>query len=319
MNDILLFRLGGLGDLLVAFPSIYFVRKKLPGSFLTLVCREEYGTIFKETRVVDAIVSAEDRSLSPLFAGNPPGEHETAQWLSRFSLVLGWTQGRQSLSLADFFFRQENVRTHVFSLPQGYRGQISRFFFNRTSQSLADLGLPGSPFHRCTYLPLEGIRPGSELKSQDEDGKAVAHKKLAVIHPGSGSRNKCWPLANFLNIVKRLESCGVHGTLVTGEAEGEIRNLIKDTELPSGWTWLERPPVLELCSLLRRADVYLGNDSGVTHLAAACGTSVVSLFREEHTFRWRPYGRVRLISSPDVREIDIETVWEALQGLVFSS
>ena len=57
MKSILLFRLGGLGDLLVAFPSIYLLRKELFPCSITLVCREEYGSLLKETGVVDNLVS----------------------------------------------------------------------------------------------------------------------------------------------------------------------------------------------------------------------------------------------------------------------
>ena len=114
MKSILLFRLGGLGDLLVAFPSIHCLRKKLSPCSITLVCREEYGSILKQTGVVDNLVSEADANLAPLFAGSAHLDGELVRWLGGFSLILGWVQKKSSLQIEKNFPFQDRKKYRFF-------------------------------------------------------------------------------------------------------------------------------------------------------------------------------------------------------------
>jgi ADP-heptose:LPS heptosyltransferase len=87
---------------------------------------------------------------------------------------------------------------------------------------------------------------------------------------------------------------------------------IEKTVLPHNWTWVRRPRLTTLASLLSEAGLYLGNDSGVTHLAAACGAEVVALFRREFASAWRPLGRVHLHIAASLGEIGLESVWKTV-------
>jgi ADP-heptose:LPS heptosyltransferase len=137
-----------------------------------------------------------------------------------------------------------------------------------------------------------------------------------VVHPGSGSEKKRWPLDHFLEIIGRLRRSGISGVLVTGEAEENIDSVLEKTALPIGWTWIQRPPLIALAGLLKEARLYLGNDSGVTHLAAACGTDVVALFRRDLVDSWRPFGRVQLLFAERVDHIRVDSVWGKMTGLL---
>jgi len=137
-------------------------------------------------------------------------------------------------------------------------------------------------------------------------------KRGAVVHPGSGSESKRWPLENFLRIIGRLGERGVAGAFVTGEAEERMAAEVERASLPHNWSWIRRPGLTALASLLSEAGVYLGNDSGVTHLAAACGAEVVALFRREYASAWAPLGRVHLHIADSLSEIRLESVWETV-------
>jgi len=92
MKSILLFRLGGLGDLLVALPSVQLVKRRFPGSSLSLVCRAEYGRLLEEAGVVDAVFPLDDSRWLPLFDDGPDAPGDLKKWLSGFDLILGWLQ-----------------------------------------------------------------------------------------------------------------------------------------------------------------------------------------------------------------------------------
>jgi ADP-heptose:LPS heptosyltransferase len=75
----------------------------------------------------------------------------------------------------------------------------------------------------------------------------------------------------------------------------------------------------DLACWLAGARVYIGNDSGITHLAAAAGTPVVALFGPGNPRVWAPRGRVRLIAKHDMRAIDVLEVFEAAAKLLEAS
>ena len=86
--------------------------------------------------------------------------------------------------------------------------------------------------------------------------------------------------------------------------------------MPAGWTWSHNPPILALAGLLAESTHYLGNDSGPTHLAAACGASVLALFRSEFLPVWRPFGNAHLISAQAVDQIPLAAVQSTLGALL---
>lgn len=310
MKSALLFRLGGLGDLLVAFPSIYLMRKSLFPCYLTLVCRQEYGLILKETGVVDSIVSADEPRLAPLFA-SPSYPEDITRWLEGFSAILSWMQKRSPLKLEEFCASQNKRRCQSFVYDPVSQSPLSTFFFEKTTQFLASEKSPLPSFSQCSLLPLSPQQKQDGLKLLGEL-PSLSSRNIAVVHPGSGSKNKCWPLENFLEIIRRLARREFQGALVTGQTEARLESRIEESFLPPGWIWLRNPSLLKLAGLLQASALYLGNDSGITHLAAACGTDVVALFREDLKAPWKPFGLSSILSSESVADISSASVWETI-------
>jgi len=296
MKKALLVRFGGLGDLLVALPSIRLIRGKYPDARLTLACRGEYGALLRETGVVDEIIPEDSCRLMPLFSGAPAGETELSGRLGPFDLIMGWTHGQKENSLFRF----------IHAGPRESES-LSRFFFRKTAEAIGESG--ALSIDEWARLPT-----GRLQMADGSEGIVGGTKKRrgAVVHPGSGSESKRWPFENFLQVIGRLEERGVAGALVTGEAEERMEAEIEKTVLPHNWTWVRRPRLTTLASLLSEAGLYLGNDSGVTHLAAACGAEVVALFRREYASAWRPLGRVHLHIAASLGEIGLESVWKTV-------
>jgi ADP-heptose:LPS heptosyltransferase len=321
MKSALLFRLGGLGDLMVAFPSIFLLRKKLSPCLLTLVCREEYGLILKETGVVDEIVSVGPARLAPLF-DSPPYPEELSNWLEGFSLVLSWMQKENSLNHKDLCNFLGKKRCRFFILDPDHQGSISKYFFGKTLEYLTGIEGPSSSFCDCTRLPLSssqeeaGLRLiGKELSKARRKG-AEKRPKVVVVHPGSGSKSKCWPLENFMEMIHHFSHNSYRGALVTGFADVELEKRLNSHTLPKNWVWLRNPSLVKLSGLLSASSFYLGNDSGITHLAAACGTKVIALFQNNLESAWRPYGRATVLSGESVSDISPHTVLEAASRII---
>jgi ADP-heptose:LPS heptosyltransferase len=308
MKNALLVRIGGLGDLLVALPSIRLVRWKYPRARLTLACRSEYGALLRERGVVDEVIPEDSRLLTPLFSGATGEKMEISTWLRSFDLIMGWSHGlRAAIPDPSRHADDPPAVVRMFRADPRVSGRLSRYFFDATAEAIG-LGraLPIADF---AFFPPSGTKRAATAVFKEN---AAGSKPFALVHPGSGSQNKRWPLPNFLRIIARLGERGVSGVLVTGEAEEKSAADVEQAVLPSSWGWLRRPALSDLALLLGDCGLYLGNDSGVTHLAAACGADVVALFRRDLAAAWAPLGRVELHVADSVGGISVDEVWEGL-------
>ncbi|HKW98307.1 MAG TPA: glycosyltransferase family 9 protein [Bryobacteraceae bacterium] len=122
---------------------------------------------------------------------------------------------------------------------------------------------------------------------------------FAVIHPFSGSPKKCWPLARYRELARHLE------------AHMPVRWCAGPEERLEGAVRIEN--LYDLACRLATARVYIGNDSGITHLAAAVGTPVVALFGPTDPRIWAPRGpHVTVIAGTALQEIAVGDVLAAV-------
>jgi hypothetical protein len=167
---------------------------------------------------------------------------------------------------------------------------ISWYGANRPEfrQTVAALGLPftflealppeGVGLHAADFY-LEQVRGIAECHS---DGIPrieckVARGDHAVIHPFSGSARKNWPLAKFRALAEKLERV-MPVKWCAGEEDPPLAGAVRIDNLG------------ELACWLAKARMYIGNDSGITHLAAAVGTPVLALFGPTDPEVWAPRG-----------------------------
>jgi ADP-heptose:LPS heptosyltransferase len=105
----------------------------------------------------------------------------------------------------------------------------------------------------------------------------VEHENFAVIHPFSGSPRKNWPLEKFRAMADELERT-IPVRWCAGSDDPPLAGAVQISDL------------YELACWLARAQLYVGNDSGITHLAAAVGTPVLALFGPTDPAVWAPRG-----------------------------
>jgi len=155
---------------------------------------------------------------------------------------------------------------------------------------------PGSGAHAADFY-LDQVRSIADCRSDGIPRISCpsTHRGGAVIHPFSGSRKKCWPLERFQELGRRLA-----GPIPVAWCAGP------EDDLPSAVRFAD---LYELACWLRSARIYIGNDSGPTHLAAAVGTPVVALFGPSDPAVWAPRGpRVALAAAPSLEGIAVDQV-----------
>lgn len=159
----------------------------------------------------------------------------------------------------------------------------------------------GMRVHVCDWqraqLREQGVSFAAALKPMRFD--VAREERLAVVHPGSGGAGKCWPTERYVELIDVLRQRGWRVEVVLGEVERErwpksLRDaLVKQTVLH------EPRSLVELAQVLARASLYVGNDSGPTHLAAMLGVTTLALFGPTDPAIWSPRGEhVRVIAPP---------------------
>ena len=132
-------------------------------------------------------------------------------------------------------------------------------------------------------------------------------KPYAVIHPMASAASKAWPAARFAEIAKRLE--GLEPVFIGGP--GEELSAFSDFECHLG------APLETIFSLMRSASLFVGNDSGPAHIAAAFGVPSVVLFGPSNPCIWAPWRtRAQVVHSPEgLGLIPTSRVWTAIEKL----
>ncbi len=132
-----------------------------------------------------------------------------------------------------------------------------------------------------------------------------------VIHPGSGSREKCWPLENYLRLAQKLSSKGRHVVFAVGEVERERWPGDAMKQLESAGSLVHPATYRDLLDCLSGAQLFIGNDSGPGHLAGIIGVPSVILFGPSDPCVWKPLGpRVTVLRHQPIGDLPEESVLE---------
>ena len=142
--------------------------------------------------------------------------------------------------------------------------------------------------------------------------------RFLAIHPGSGSPTKNWPSDRFQALAGRLSPDGPV-LLVLGPAEQTLSLPTLPSAPPApSWIAARNLPLRVLGAVLSRADLFVGNDSGVAHLASAAGAPTLALFGPTDPVCWAPVGRVvRCLRAPGklLAELGVDAVYDAASQL----
>jgi ADP-heptose:LPS heptosyltransferase len=218
----------------------------------------------------------------------------------------------------------EELRSLDAAIVYSRSQQLARAVAGATSRLLVWNPRPSGAEHASRHL----ARPLSELGAAvpeaipsivaERDALAAPSSLLArlphrflALHPGSGSPRKNWPAERFLALAQ-IASPDRPWLLVAGPADDAAVDLLASDPravVASG------QPARGLGALLARAEAYVGNDSGVSHLAAAFGAPTLALFGPTDPSVWSPVGsRVTVLRSPTGRMEDLP-LDEAVAGL----
>jgi heptosyltransferase-2 len=311
MHKILVLRGGALGDFIVTLPALALLRERWPEARIELAGNAVAAQLALKRGLIDAVHPQHEARWAGLF-GDAALSDEFAAWLGGFDLVINFWPDVD--------------------------GELSRHFPRDASQRF--LCAPAMPMqtpaaaHYCE--PLRAI--GIEAREYFHRLSPLAHARSCersgyiAIHPGSGSPRKNWPAENWRRLIAELHA---PVSLILGEAEGNTFDVAPAlVAAPEGANKagvnlsrtglsradkrqpyvLQNQPLEKLVEHLTAARLFLGHDSGISHLAAACGVRCVLLFGPTEPTMWAPPApNVRVLRSEPLASFPVEDVRGAVE------
>jgi ADP-heptose:LPS heptosyltransferase len=237
-----------------------------------VICQNKLGKLAEYLHVVDNSFPLEAASFATLFTNSIDGRIRDI--LRTYHTILLFSYSRQLKETIETCTARRVYQ--IFPRPEpGRKIHVSAHIVS----VLAALDL--LPRDAGSTDPLVFPHMHMDLRSIDYEPHKIC------IHPGSGSPKKNWPLPNFIKICEVLKSNGKKPEFILGPAEGEFTNALRGSE----WILHSISDLVELAALLKTAGGFIGNDSGVSHLAGFLGLPTVAVFGPSDPLRWRPAGR----------------------------
>jgi heptosyltransferase-3 len=287
VQRILIWHQGALGDLLLAGPALAALSRHYTGARITALGHPERWGLLASSLPLDAVWDSGEARWVYLFSDGdlPP---PLRQRLARFQLALIFGPHPDAV-LQDHLRRAGIPAVHWLPSFPPTDGEAVAVL---QARHLAGLGI--------TYVPqpfiLElGLDSEAELPELPGPGPWMA------VAPGSGSRRKNWPLAHFYEISRSLGwDYGLRVVWLTGPAERDLLPYLSPLAEAQGQLLLANRPLARVARVLSHCRLYIGNDSGLTHLAAAvAGPEVLALFGPTDPRVWAPLSRrVRTLWAP---------------------
>lgn len=297
---ILVIRGGALGDFLLTLPAVAGLREKWPEATLEMVAAKKFGALVTGPGAVDAVRPIDQPGLARFYATGGVLDPDWGDFFSEFDVTLSY------LFDPDGIFAQNWRRS-------GGVGQYVAF----------DPRHPGEPAWRHLARPLQelGAEVGDPTRLYGEvlRGEKVSRSrgKHVVIHPGSGSPKKNWPLSHWVEALESWESSNpLVVTWLAGEAEGDLLEKLPEKWRASPHRVVEQRPLPEVFGIVQQADFYLGHDSGISHLAAWSGVRCGLLFGPTDPNIWAPLGQKVKYWYQDGQWPEVREWAEWLRGLL---
>ena len=289
VRKLLVIRLRSIGDTVLTTPSLVALRRFLPHTSIDILLEDWVAPVLDGSPLVDRVISI-PRHSNAARARIARDLHRTGYDVV-YNLHGGTTAtflarasgARQRVGYAHYQYAR--LHNHVAPSPQEI---WSRPTLHSAEQQLALIGWTGVPV---------SDRPATQLAVTERAARSVAarlaaHKinsePVALIHPAAAFETKQWPTENFARVIDEVAARGLTPVVIVAPKEKQVLDSVvqQSSARVIGLTDLSLP---EVTALAARAQLFVGNDSGIAHMAAAVSTPCVVIFGSSNVAHWRPW------------------------------
>jgi heptosyltransferase-2 len=305
MNRILVIRGGAIGDFILTLPALKAIRDARPQAHIEILGYKHIAVLAENRFYAQAVCSIEYGRLARFFARNSELPAELADYFASFDLVISY------LYDPDRIFEDNLRRCGVQNLICGPARIVKNggHAARQLARPIEELGI--------NVVDLaERIFPSVEDREFAREFLTSVPLPIIAIHPGSGSHQKNWPLENWIALFSPSSRlANLEGLVViSGEADEAQTEKLEREWKNRDFRFARNLPLPRLAAVLERS-IFIGHDSGISHLAAAAGANCILLFGPTDPDVWAPKNEnVRVLRPPSGRidDLRIETVEAAL-------
>jgi predicted lipopolysaccharide heptosyltransferase III len=288
VRKVLLVRLRSIGDTVLATPSLFALKRFLPNATVDILVEDWVAPLLSDHPNVDNVIVLERggfvkraRAARELRAANYDVVYNlhggtTATFLTRA------TGARHRVGFESYQYAQ--LHNHQAPSPQSLWSQQKA---HSVEQQLALLGWTGVPVtdRPRTRLGISAAARKTVNKLLGESG--LSDSKLALIHPAAAFATKQWAVENFARVAEFLAERGFAPVAIAAPNEKELLEKLR-SEVKAKIVTLDLS-LPEVTALAEQSQLFVGNDSGIAHIAAAVGTPAVVIFGSSNIAHWRPW------------------------------
>jgi heptosyltransferase-2 len=309
MKRILVIRGGAIGDFILTLPALKALRDAHPQAHMEILGYKHIAGLAENRFYAQAVHSIEYGPLARFFARDSELPAELAEYFASFDLIVSY------LYDPDRIFETNLRRCGVENLICG-PSRIVENASHAARQLARPIEEPGIKIVDFT----ERIFPSIEDREFAHEFLTLMPQPIVAIHPGSGSHEKNWPLekwiglfspdSRFADLKRLLVLSGEADEAQTDQLQGEWKN--------RGARFARNLALPRLAAVIERS-IFIGHDSGISHLAAAVGANCILLFGPTNPDVWAPKNEnVQVLRAPSgkLNDLQIETVEAALAGLL---
>jgi predicted lipopolysaccharide heptosyltransferase III len=290
VRRVLLVRLRSIGDTVLSTPSPYALRRFLPQAQIDILVEDWVAPVLDDHPHVDNVVVLERagvisrarvarqiRSTGYDVVYNLHGG-TTATFLTRA------TGARHRVGLKSYQYA--HLHNHQAPSPLLLWGQQKT---HSVEQQLALLGWTGVPVTDRPRSHLAITSEAAAAVNQRLTEAGIENQKIALIHPAAAFATKQWATEKFARVAHSLADRGVVSVAIGGPEDRDVlKSLTKQAPVPIASFDVSLP---EVSALAARSAIFVGNDSGIAHIAAAVGTPSVVIFGSSNVAHWRPWNK----------------------------
>jgi heptosyltransferase-3 len=301
LNGILVIRGGAIGDFIFTLPAIQALRQAHSTAQIEILGYKHIAVLAENRFYTQRVRSIESSSLSRFFAKDAELPSELVNYFAGFDLIVSY------LYDPDLIFETNLRRSGVQRIVHGpAKVDSSTHAVRQLARPIEQLGLLFSDF-------APKIFPST--RDQCAAGEFLAGLKAPIVafHPGSGSEKKNWPLQSWVDLGNHfLQSFPGSLLIVSGEADQKQTRELERIFDNSRTRFARSLPLPELAAVLEKT-LFVGQDSGISHLAAAAGANSILLFGPTDPAVWTPLNKnVIVIGAPegDLTRLNVDVVRE---------
>lgn len=291
---------------MLTLPALHAFRDRFPEARIGLLGYPHIAELARERFYAHTLQSLEHRSVAIFFATHGTLDGALSRYFASFDLVVSYLYDPDEIFQTNL--RRAGVRR---ILTADCRPGGSTHATVHLARWLAEVGISSEvgPPH---------LYPNAADQAEAQRLFPSLDRPTVALHPGSGSPAKNWSLNGYLDLAAWLRAKGYQVLVVTGLADSEVEAAFWKDQRSADCLRCSGPPLPVLAAVLQRCAGFVGNDSGVSHMAAAVGVPTVAIFGSTDPKVWEPRGKsVRTLRrGTAVAGVTLDEVKSALDELL---